>query len=255
MRLQTIGALTSGVAHEINTSVQFLGDAVHFLRESFTDLLDLVAAYEAESAQLPPEALQRLEAARERADVDFVREQVAEAFDLTVEGTSRIEAIVHGLRAFGGSQTRRGLANLNDGLKSTLALARHRWKGVAELELDLGELPMLECHPGELNQVFLNLILNACEAMASQPGRGTLTVRSVFEGGAVRISVGDSGVGIPAEVQRHIFEPFFSTKGATGGTGHGLAIVHTIVQSHGGELTFETGDQGTTFTVALPASA
>jgi signal transduction histidine kinase len=262
-KLESIGQLAAGIAHEINTPVQFVADNSRFLQGAFADLLELVRAYRAlrdcVAPGAPAAALATVEAAEKAADVDYLVEEVPRAAGETLAGVEHVAAIVRALRTFAHpGRTEPALANLNQGLTSTLTVARSEIKHVAEVETELGELPAVRCHPGDLNQVFLNLIVNAAHAIADVVGdsgrKGVIRVKTWQEGDTVVVAISDTGTGIPRPIHSRIFDPFFTTKAVGRGTGQGLAIAHAIVvDKHRGTLTFETtGGRGTTFYVRLP---
>jgi signal transduction histidine kinase len=230
-RLEAVGRLAAGVAHEINTPVQALAHTVAFLQEAFEDVLGLYDAVKAGAE--PSEA----EAA---ADLEYLRERVPAAFARATEGVDRVATIVRtmGERAHPSAHAP---ADLNTAARAALALAGG--------EGDLGPLPPVTCDAGEIEQVLVNLLVNAADA------GGTVTLRTRAEDGFVRLSVIDTGSGIPAHVAERVFDPFFTTKEVGRGTGQGLAIARRIVvDGHGGTLTFETEPgAGTAFHVRLPA--
>jgi signal transduction histidine kinase len=261
-KLEAVGQLAAGIAHEINTPIQFVGDTIGFLQDAFADLLTLTAAYEELEAGAAPEPLARVRAAAAAADLEYLRERVPGAFERGAEGIARVAAIVRAMRDFAHpTAMAQAPADLVAALRNTLVVASHEYRYVADVETDLHPLPRVLCNVGELNQVFLNLIVNAAHAIASvvEPagGRGTISIRARHEGSDVVISIADTGCGIPADVAGRVFDPFFTTKDVGGGTGQGLAIARTmVVERHGGALTFESRPgHGTTFHVRLPVGA
>ena len=265
-KLEAVGQLASGIAHEINTPIQYIGDSLHFLRSAFTDLTGLLAVYQAlwrSFSQTPQGAdwQARVQDAEDAADLDYLREQVPQAFERTLEGVGRVAGIVRAMKEFAHpDQREQSSADLNKALLNTLIVARNEYKYVAELETDLGELPPVLCYLSDLNQVFLNLVVNAAHAIGEVIGggeqKGRITIRSRNLGERVEIAVADTGGGIAEAIRERIFDPFFTTKPVGQGTGQGLAIARSIVvDKHRGSLTFETEiGRGTTFYIRLPVS-
>lgn len=264
-KLESVGRLASGIAHEINTPIQFVGDNLHFLAESFSALVELLQGYRAclvDDETSWEDRQDRMSAAEAATDLDYLAEEVPQAVAQALEGTRRVADIVQAMKAFGHpDRAEQQAVDLNAGLRSTLTVARNELKYVADVETDLGDLPPVICHPGDLNQVFLNLLVNAAHAIADtvgdSGGRGRITVRSRREGDDVIVSIADTGTGIPPAVAAKVFDPFFTTKAMGKGTGQGLALSKSVVvEKHGGALTFETSPgEGTTFFIRLPISS
>jgi len=186
---------------------------------------------------------------------------VPQAFDRTLEGVGRVAGIVRAMKEFAHpDQREQSSADLNKALLNTLTVARNEYKYVADLETDLGELPPVQCYLSDLNQVFLNLVVNAAHAIGEVIGdsepKGRITVRSRDLGERVEIAIADTGGGVPEAIRERIFDPFFTTKPVGQGTGQGLAIARSIVvDKHRGSLTFTSvAGQGTTFYIRLPVS-
>ena len=269
-KLESIGQLAAGIAHEINTPIQYLGDNTRFLQDSFTDLRGVLAAYArlAERAQMggpiPPDLLAEVDAAVQAADVDYLLGEIPQAIGQSLEGVERVTHIVRAMKEFSHPGTaQKTPIDLNHALESTLTVARNEWKYVADAVTDFDpHLPLVPCLPADLNQVFLNIIVNAAHAIADvvgdgAGGKGTLTVSTRAAGDWVEARIADSGTGIPEAIRSRIFDPFFTTKEVGRGTGQGLAISHVVVvEKHGGTLTLESEvGRGTTFVIRLPVHA
>jgi PAS domain S-box-containing protein len=260
-KLESVGRLASGIAHEINTPIQFVGDNVRFLDSAFADLTRLHAAYgeliaTAQAAQAPGEAVRKVQAAADDIDIDFVLQEVPLAISQTLDGINQVADIVRAMKAFGHPGTdKKSRANLNEAIGHTLMVANNEIKLVADVEIELGELPLVYCHIGDINQVVLNRVVNAAHAVGSADrGRGTIRLVTRLDGTDAVIEVTDTGTGVPAEIADMLFDPFFTTKDVGIGTGQGLALVRNLVTDrHGGTITFTTEvGAGTTFTVRLP---
>jgi two-component system NtrC family sensor kinase len=249
-RLESIGRLASGLAHEINTPVQYLNDSVSFIREGVQELLDYIDKLHAAMPQKP---------ADDDDDVDYLREELPPALTRMSEGLTRIAEIVRSMKNFSrADQDDLAEADLNANIASTLTIARSEYKDCADIETRFGELPLVSCHVGQINQVVLNLLVNSAHAIADQVknhgGRGKISIRTAVEGPHAVIAITDTGGGIPEGIRARIYDPFFTTKEVGRGTGQGLSISrNVIVKGHGGELDFvsELG-KGTTFYVRLP---
>jgi len=266
-KLESVGALAAGIAHEINTPVQFIGDNTRFLQNAFGDarqLMDKLEAVCAEAAggAVRKETLQEVDAIRKRIDWDYLRAEVPKAMLQMQDGIGRVAKIVRAMKEFShvDRSSEKTQADLNRALESTLIVSRNELKHVAEVTTHFGELPMVSCHVGDLNQVFLNLLVNAAQAIGDVVAKtgqlGRIEVRTRSEGNCVEVAISDSGGGIPEAIRTKIFDPFFTTKEVGKGSGQGLALARAIVvDRHGGTLTFDTEvGKGTTFYVRLPLS-
>ena len=261
-KLEAVGRLAAGVAHEINTPIQYIGDNTRFLEGAVKSLLELLEQQRRVLAEAPIARMKRLEleGAAARADVEFLVQEVPQTVTEMLDGLKRVATIVRALLEFAHpDQGEMAEADVNRILTATLEVARTEYKYVADLEVQLTPVPNVLCHSGDLSQVFLNLVVNAVHAvmdLARPEGKkGRITVGTRAEGGQVVVSIQDDGCGIPEAVRGRIFEPFFSTKEAGRGTGQGLAIVKRIVEKHRGGIDFETEvGRGTTFFVRLPVA-
>ena len=257
--LQNLGMLGAGIAHEINTPIQFIGDNLHFLNDSFKDVFTLVEVYDKMLGQGQADSNEQIGRARKDADLDFIVDEIPQAIEQSLEGVGRVLTMVSAIREFSHIDDRRvAMADINKALTSTIAISRNEVKYVADLTTDLDEhLPMVMCCVDDMNQVFLNLIINAAHSITDvvegTNNRGLITIKSAIVDRDVLITISDTGKGISADIQEKIFEPFFTTKGSKG-TGQGLPYVRSIVvEKHKGilELDSEEGN-GTTFTIRLP---
>jgi PAS domain S-box-containing protein len=263
-KLESVGRLAAGIAHEINTPVQFVGDSIRFVREAFDDLTRVLEGHQQASrwalSQTPSHSLAEAALEAEAAfDLPYILENAPQALTRMVDGVTRIAGIVRSMKEFAHpGQDGMASTDLNRAIETTLTIARNEYKYVADLQTDLGELPPVVCHAGQINQVILNLVVNAAHAVeaAVKAGqeRGRITVCSRQDRDFVVISIEDTGGGIPPAIRDRIFDPFFTTKEVGKGTGQGLAIARSVVvDGHGGEIRFETETgRGTRFIVRLP---
>jgi signal transduction histidine kinase len=266
-KLEAVGRLASGIAHEINTPMQFVSDNLRFFQEAFVamkEVLDTADELSARAAEERPDdwALRAYREVKATSDVDFFRGEIDTALDQTIDGIERVSSIVRAMKNFAhpGSDTL-SPADLNSGIESVLVVARNEIKYVADVETERGDLPLGPCLIGDINQVLLNLLVNAAHAIGERVDgtteRGTIVVRTFTDADAAVIEIADTGMGIPADVAKHIFDPFFTTKELGKGTGQGLALARNVINiRHGGSLTFKsTPGVGTTFMIRLPLSA
>jgi signal transduction histidine kinase len=248
--------LAAGIAHEINTPIQYIGDNGKFLEEAFRDLTRFVELHRAPAGPNsgPAQALEQ------GIDVEYLEEEIPKAIEQLLQGVDNVARIVRALKEFShpGPVEKRP-TDINRAIGSTILVSRNEWKYVADLTTDFdADLPPVPCIAGEFNQVILNLIVNAAHAIADvvrDTGRkGSIRIGTRRQGDWAEIRVGDTGTGIPEAIQSKVFDPFFTTKEVGKGSGQGLSIAHSvIVQKHGGTIKFETeAGAGTTFIIQLP---
>lgn len=262
-KLESVGQLAAGIAHEINTPVQFVSGSIEFLADAFADLEHLLDAYaslrdHAARAGVEPDALARVAQAENDADLAYLHERVPAALERCNDGLARVTKIVAAMRVFGHPGTN-GVepVDINAAIENTLVVAASEYKYVAEVTTDLGDVVPVLSNNGDINQVLINLIVNASHAISDVVGRtgepGKIQIRSRVEDNQAVITIADTGTGIPADIADRVFDPFFTTKEVGRGTGQGLSIARTIINRDGGELYFDTRPgYGTTFTIRLP---
>jgi PAS domain S-box-containing protein len=265
-KLESIGQLAAGIAHEINTPMQFIGDNMRFLQETFTDLVPLLTSYRdllvaVENNSVTPAIIATARAANIAAAPDYLCQEIPRAIQDTLEGVKRTTRIVQAMKTFSHPGSAEKVAvDLRDAIESTLTISRSEWKHVAKIVTDfdpeLAEVPLLAA---EFNQALLNLVVNAAHAITDALGprsrsQGTITITTRRVDSWAEVRVSDTGTGIPEAVQRRIFDPFFTTKPPGKGTGQGLAIARSVVvEKHRGSLEFETAvGKGTTFIIRVP---
>jgi PAS domain S-box-containing protein len=265
-KLESIGQLAAGIAHEINTPTQYIGDNTRFVRDAFEDLKCLWDEFQnlvetAGANENCHSILGEISATTARIDAPFLIDEIPKAIDQALEGASRVATLVAAMKEFShpGSKEKTPI-DLNHAIENTITVARNEWKYIADLETDFDKsLPHVSCLPAEFNQVILNLIVNAAHAIADalpkgSSGKGKITVETHKLPTCAEIRIADTGTGIPEAIRNRIFDPFFTTKEIGKGTGQGLAIARSVVvDKHGGTIRFETEEgKGTTFIVCLP---
>jgi signal transduction histidine kinase len=260
-RLEAIGELAAGVAHEINTPAQYVDGNITFLGERFAKLMPLLEALNERMAACSDDADQ-LKQLADAAQLEFVLREIPAALEEAAQGMGHIKKIVGAMKVFSHPSDTQQPADLNHGITNTVTIARHEWKYVADVELDLAaDLPHVACFPSEINQVVLNLLVNAAHALSEvfggDKGKGKIRVGTRRDGADVVIEVEDNGCGIPEANLQRIWNPFFTTKEVGKGTGQGLAIAHRIiVDHHGGTIRVASKvGEGTRFSIRLPVEA
>ncbi|MES9861146.1 MAG: ATP-binding protein [Candidatus Thiodiazotropha sp. LLP2] len=264
-KMEAVGQLAGGIAHEINTPIQYIGDNLRFLKESHEDMNRLLSVYLnlTQKATDHPDLLPEVENAKEiieEIDLDYLSEETSNAIQQSISGADQVAQIVLAMKEFAHPGSKEmASTDLNRIISNAVAVCKNEWKYVAETDLRLSEdLPNIECLAGEISQVLLNMIVNAAHAIeaAKREHKGVITITSKLDDNQVEVRITDTGTGIPKEAQSHVFNPFFTTKDVGRGTGQGLAIAQDIVVGkHQGELYFETEEGvGTTFIMHLPLS-
>lgn len=264
-KMQSVGRLAAGIAHEINTPIQYIGTNLEFLKESFRDSRELISEYNRiveNGGCTDNKLLKEIENTREDVDWDYLEEEIPQAIQQSQDGIQQISSIVLAMKDFShpGSNEKE-MADINQLIQTTVTVARNEWKNIAELNLDLADdISPVPCQPNEISQVILNMLINAAHAVVQQqqegdtvePGAISITTRTV--GKFLQIIIADTGGGIPETIRHKIFDPFFTTKEVGKGTGQGLAIAQDIiVNKHGGKLEVEVEEShGTTFIILLP---
>jgi two-component system NtrC family sensor kinase len=266
-KMESIGQLAAGIAHEINTPTQYIGNNTAFARDGVRTLMKVLAAHgkllqAARLGPVGPELIKEVDDAAPAADIEYLSVELPDALEHSLLGINRVAKIVGAMKEFShpGSDEKTP-ADLNHAIESTLTVATNEWKYVANLVTDFDpDLPPVPCLPGELNQVILNLVVNSSHAIADviavSGGKGTITASTRRDGDWVEIRIADTGAGIPEEIRTKVFDPFFTTKGVGKGTGQGLAIAHSVVvDKHGGNIQLESEvGKGSTFIIRLPLS-
>ena len=254
-KLESIGQLAAGIAHEINTPIQYVGDNLRALLDNFEDLFALIKIYREQTDDRIGERREQTRQAEEKLDLAYILEDTPNAIQQAIEGTDRVTEIVRAMKDFSHlDRSKISTIDINQAIKNTLTVARNEYKYVADVKTDFAELPPVQCFASDLNQVFLNLIVNAAHGIADKGSdRGQITVKTRSANDQVEIAITDTGAGIPKEIQHRIFDPFFTTKEVGRGTGQGLSIAHQIIRKHTGTISFETEmGVGTTFLIEIP---
>lgn len=266
-KLESVGQLAAGIAHEINTPTQYVGTNIDFLDESFRDVGKLMGQFQAllqaeKAGTLSPQQFQDARQAMDDADWDYLATEIPTAIGQSRDGVKRVSSIVRAMKEFSHPGSKEKMAiNLNTIIQTTITVATNEWKYVAEVETDLDpDLHSIPCLSDELGQVILNMVVNAAHAIAEQLGgnlegrKGKITLVTRQDEEWVELRISDTGAGIPEAIRARIFDPFFTTKEVGKGTGQGLAIVHdVVVDKHQGTISVESEvGVGTTFIIRLP---
>lgn len=265
-KLESIGQLAAGIAHEINTPTQFVGDNTNFLKDAFSDFNDLIGQFETLKEDVKNKKdtkaiISNIDTLIEDIDLSYLLEEIPIAINQSLEGVSRVSKIVQAMKEFSHPGTKDKISiDLNKAIQNTITVSQNEWKYIADLQSDFDEsLPLVPCLPDAFNQVILNLIINAVHAIedslkTNKEQKGSITISTKHLAKEIEIRIKDNGSGIPEAVQPKIFDPFFTTKEVGKGTGQGLAISHDVItKKHNGTIGFETeNEKGTTFIIRLP---
>jgi len=265
-KLESLGQLASGIAHEINTPIQYIGDNATFVKETFQDLNECLQVFlelfeAGKKNAIDTVLIERVQSVVQTADIEYIQKEIPDAIDQTIEGVDRIQKIVKAMKTFAHPGKRVHVpTNLNECLQNTITISKNEWKYIADVLSDLdSSLPLVNCNPGEMSQVFLNLIVNASHAISDKLGKnstnkGKIKIITKNLKDWVEIKISDTGTGIPHEIKSKIFNPFFTTKEIGKGTGQGLAITHSIiVDRHKGKIDAEVSETGgAMFSIKLP---
>jgi PAS domain S-box-containing protein len=259
-RLESLGRLSAGLAHEINSPIQYVGDNARFVADAYRHLHRVLCEYrklaDAAGSTDLEERLAAVRQAETGIEFDFLEAEIPLALEQTLEGIERVATIVRAMKTFshpGGKE--QAAADLNEALAATVTVTRAQVGGVADLCMELADLPPVICDIAELNQAFLNLIVNAADAIEDTGRRGVISLSSALDDDHVIVRISDTGGGIPDDVLPKIFDPFFTTKDVGRGSGQGLPLTRAVVEGHGGTLAVDSRQgRGTTFTVRLPAN-
>jgi len=265
-KFEAVGQLAAGIAHEINTPIQYIGDNISFLQESFSGIARVIKAYEhhwqrlTELGAVPQALAGEISKEIETADFDYLWEEIPKTLDQSLDGVGRVKKIVRAMKDLShpGSDEKT-MVDINKILESTITVCRNEWKYIAAMETSFAsDLPLAPCFASEISQAFLNIIVNSAHAIndctaGGAKGMGKISVTTSKAGNSIQILITDTGGGIPEAIQDRVFDPFFTTKERGKGTGQGLAIARRVVDRHQGAIFFETQKGvGTTFVIELP---
>jgi PAS domain S-box-containing protein len=264
-KMESVGFLASGIAHEINTPIQYVGDNINFVKNGFNDLLQCLKLYDdlkeiLKSRNLLNEKLEEIEELEENIDIEFLFDEIPVALEQSIDGVNKVAKIVSAMKKFAHpSKDEKTMADINNIIENTITISKNVWKYVAEVEFKPNpDLPFVPCNIGDISQVILNIIVNAAHAIEDvvkdSGNKGKIKIVTDSDNDFVRISISDTGTGIPDDIKEKIFDPFFTTKEVGKGTGQGLSLVHTIVRdNHKGKIEVESKvGEGTTFNIFLP---
>jgi len=250
-KMASLGELTAGVAHELNTPLSFIHANLLNLKKFYDKITVLLDCYE--QIDLPGDVKKGIQEKKKEINYDYIKERMGKMIDRSSVGTDRMNQIIQDLKSFSRMDAGKfTVSDINANIETTLGIMSHEAKNRIEIKREFGNLPPIACYIGKLNQVFLNLLVNACHAIED---KGEIRIKTELGNGMVKIQISDTGRGISKDIIDHIFDPFFTTKPVGQGTGLGLSISRNIIKQHKGEISVKS-DPGreTTFTIRIPAN-
>ena len=255
-KMASLGQLTAGIAHEINNPINFVSSNIMPLRRDMEDIQKILRAYEEMDVTNVKEKLKAIAELKKELDFEYLKEELKQIISGIEEGATRTTEIVHGLQTFSRSDEKElKEADINEGIRATTTLIKNKLDGI-KLEINLGDIPAIECYPGKLNQVFMNIINNAIQAIEERHKNrmeGNIEIRTRQFEDNIEVCIKDNGIGMNEEVKQKVFEPFFTTKAVGAGTGLGMAISYKIISAHGGKIRIESEqNKGTEFIIQIP---
>jgi PAS domain S-box-containing protein len=265
-KLESIGQLAAGIAHEINTPMQYIGDNTRFLEDAFKDIISVLQEYKNifakfENSQVSIHLFEKVKTKEKDFDLEYLADEVPKAIEQSLEGIERVRTLILAMKNFSHpGSSEKMFSDINKGIQGTIIISKNEWKYVAEIETILDpDLPLVNCAIDQINQVILSMIINSSQAIKDVIGnnsalKGKIVIETKYEDPFVNIIISDSGKGIPQSIMHKIFDPFFTTKDVGKGTGQGLAIAYDIIiNKHNGSIdVYSELEKGTTFIIQFP---
>jgi signal transduction histidine kinase len=248
-KMASLGELVAGIAHELNNPLGFIHANLGNLKKFSKKVIGLIDSYD--EVDLSGEAREKVESRKKEINYEYLRKRMTEMIERSAVGADRMKKIIQDLKSFSRLDAAEfAEADIHEAIETTLGIMFHEYKNRIEIKREFGTLPLVECYIARLNQVFMNLVVNACHAIED---KGEIRIKTSTENGMARIEISDTGGGIPEDVVNRIFDPFFTTKPVGKGTGLGLSISHGIIKQHKGEISAKSKQgEGTTFTIKIP---
>lgn len=248
-KMASLGELAAGIAHEINNPLGFIHANLRNLKKFSKKMIGLIESYD--QVDIPEEAKEEFEKRKKEVNYDYLRSRMPEMIERSAVGADRMKKIIQDLRSFSRLDAAEfAEADINGAIETTLNIMFHEYKNRIEVKKEFGNLPLIECYIARLNQVFMNLLVNACHAIED---KGEIGIKTGIEDETVKIEISDTGKGIPGDVIDKVFDPFYTTKPVGQGTGLGLSISHGIIEQHKGEISVKSKvGEGTTFSIKIP---